>query len=221
MPARSTSKQHGEGAGQVPDRQRILGAAFSAFMANGYAETSTLEIATRARVSKRALYELVGNKQEMLVACISERAQRLRVPTDLPEPRDRETLARALAAVGTQLLREISDPTVIAVFRLAIAEAVRAPEVARALDSIGGETSRAASREIMTRAQRAGILSGDPREMAEHFAGLLWGNLMVGLLLRVVDRPSPREFARRARNATAAFLRLYPPPNAGSVVSDS
>ena len=56
MPARSTSKQHGEGAGQVPDRQRILGAAFSAFMANGYAETSTLEIATRARVSKRALY---------------------------------------------------------------------------------------------------------------------------------------------------------------------
>jgi AcrR family transcriptional regulator len=221
MPARSTSKQRGEGDGQVPDRQRILGAAFSAFMANGYAETSTLEIATRARVSKRALYELVGNKQEMLVACISERAQRLRVPTDLPEPRDRETLARALAAVGTQLLREISDPTVIAVFRLAIAEAVRAPEVARALDSIGGETSRAALRETMTRAQRAGILSGDPREMAEHFAGLLWGNLMVGLLLRVVDRPSPREFAQRARNATAAFLRLYPQPNAGSGVSDS
>ena len=221
MPARSASKQRGQGAGQVPDRQRILGAAFSAFMANGYAETSTLEIATRARVSKRALYELVGNKQEMLVACISERAQRLRVPTDLPEPRDRETLSRALAAIGTQLLREVSDPTVIAVFRLAIAEAVRAPEVARALDSIGGETSRAALREIMTRAQRAGILSGDPREMAEHFAGLLWGNLMVGLLLRVVDRPSPREFARRARNATAAFLQLYPQPNAGSGVSDS
>ena len=221
MPTRSTSKQRGEGAEQVPDRQRILGAAFSAFMANGYAETSTLEIATRARVSKRALYELVGNKQEMLVACISERAQRLRVPTDLPEPRDRETLSRALAAIGTQLLREVSDPIVIAVFRLAIAEAVRAPEVARALDSIGGEASRGALREIMTRAQRTGILSGDPLEMAEHFAGLLWGNLMVGLLLRVADRPNPREFARRARNATAAFLQLYPQPNAGSGVSDS
>ena len=221
MPARSASKQRGQGAGQVPDRQRILGAAFSAFMANGYAETSTLEIATRARVSKRALYELVGNKQEMLVACISERAQRLRVPTDLPEPRDREPLSRALATIGTQLLREVSDPIVIAVFRLAIAEAVRAPEVARALDSIGGEASRGALREIMTRAQRTGILSGDPREMAEHFAGLLWGNLMLGLLLRVVDRPSPREFARRARNATAAFLRLYPQPNAVSLVSDS
>jgi AcrR family transcriptional regulator len=221
MPARSTSKQRREGAEQVSDQQRIVGAAFSAFMENGYAETSTLEIATRARVSKRALYELVGNKQEMLVACISARAQRLRVPTDLPEPRDRETLARALATLGAQLLREISDPTVIAVFRLAIAEAVRAPEVARALDSIGGEMSRTALREIMTRAQSSGILSGNPVEMAEQFAALLWGNLMVGLLLRVADRPNPREFARRARNATTAFLRLYPPPDAGSVVSNS
>src|SRR5258707_3618093 len=127
MAARSISKPRRKGAEQVPDQQRILGAAFSAFMDKGYAETSTLEIASRARVSKRALYELVGNKQEMLVACISGRAKRLQVPADLPEPRDRETLAGALAAFGTQLLREISDPAVIAVFRLAIAEAVPAP----------------------------------------------------------------------------------------------
>ena len=64
-------------------------AAFAAFMKNGYAATSTLEIATRARVSKRELYATVGNKQEMLIACISERARRLQVPTDLPQPHDR------------------------------------------------------------------------------------------------------------------------------------
>jgi hypothetical protein len=46
--------------------------------------------------------------------------------------------------------------------------------------------------------------------MAEHFSGLLWGNLMMSLLLRVGERPSPREIARRARDATAAFLKLYP-----------
>jgi AcrR family transcriptional regulator len=212
MATRSTLKQRRERADETPVRHRILNAAFSAFMEGGYAETSTLEIATRARVSKRALYLLVGNKQEMLMACISERAKRLQVPADLPEPRDRETLSRALATFGTQLLREVSDPTVIAVFRLAIAEAVRAPEVARALDSMGGETSRAALREIMTRAQSFGLLSGRPAEMAERFAGLLWGNLMVGLLLRIADRPTPREITRRARDATADFLQLYPQP---------
>ena len=48
--------------------------------------------------------------------------------------------------------------------------------------------------------------------MAEQFAALLWGNLMVGLLLRVVAAPHPNEIKRRARNATTAFLRLYPQP---------
>jgi AcrR family transcriptional regulator len=213
MATRSIRKQPQQGPDEVPARQRILDAAFAAFMEGGFAGTSTLEIATRARVSKRELYALVGSKQEMLAACIGERAKRLQVPADLPEPRDRETLARALETFGTQLLRESSDPTVIAVFRLAIAEAVRAPEVARALNSIGVETGRAALREIMTRAQSAGLLSGDAAEMAEQFSGLLWGNLMTRLLLRVTERPNPREIARRARDATAAFLQLYPHPD--------
>jgi AcrR family transcriptional regulator len=209
MATRSTPKAPQEADDQVPARRRILDAAFAAFMERGFAETSTLEIATRARVSKRELYALVGSKQEMLAACIAERARRLQMPSGLPEPHDREALARTLVAFGTQLLREVSDPTVIAVFRLAIAEAVRAPEVARALNSTGVETSRAALREIMTRARSAGLLGGEIAEMAEQFAGLLWGNLMTGLLLRVAERPSSREIARRADAATAALLQLY------------
>jgi AcrR family transcriptional regulator len=210
MATRSISKPSREDADETPVRQRILEAAFSAFMEHGFAETSTLEIATRARVSKRELYALVGSKQQMLAACIGERAKRLQVPAGLPEPHDRESLARTLETFGAQLLREVSDPTVIAVFRLAIAEAVRAPEVASALNSMGVEASRAALREIMTRARSAGLLGGDPHDMAEQFFGLLWGNLMMSLLLRVADRPTPREIARRANAATATFLQLYP-----------
>ena len=36
---------------------------------------------------------------------------------------------------------------------------------------------------------------------------------MVSLLLGVVERPSPRAIAERARDATAAFLQLHPPPS--------
>jgi AcrR family transcriptional regulator len=195
-------------------RERILDAAFAAFMKNGYAASSTLEIATRAHVSKRELYALVGNKQEMLIACIGARARRFQVPADLPVPHDRETLAQVLASFGTRLVREITDPTVIAVFRLAIAEAVHAPEVAHALDSIGREASRAALRQIMARAQGSGLLSGPPAELAEQFGGLLWGNLMISLLLGVAARPNSREVAARARDATAAFLLLRSPAGA-------
>ena len=149
----------------------------------------------------------------MLIACISERAKRLGVPADLPVPRDREALAQVLASFG-KLVREVSDPTVIAVFRLAIAEAVQAPEVARALNSIGREASRAALRKIMARAQASGLLAGRPAELAEQFAGLLWRDLMVSLLLGVAERPNPREIAGRARDAAAAFLQLHPLPKA-------
>jgi AcrR family transcriptional regulator len=193
-------------------RERILKAAMAAFVEHGYAAASTLEIATRARVSKRELYALVGNKQQMLIAAISERAKRLDVPADLPEVRDRESLAQALTSFGTTLVREVSDPVVTAVFRLAIAEAVRAPEVAHALNAVGREATRTALRTIMARAQTAGLLMGRPAELAEQFNGLLWGDLMVSLLLGVAQRPSPRAIAQRAREAAAAFLRLHASP---------
>jgi AcrR family transcriptional regulator len=208
----SISKGRQESGDETAVRERILEAAFAAFMKSGYATTSTLEIATRARVSKRELYALVGNKQQMLIACISERAKRLEVPADLPLPHDRETLEQVLASFGTKLVHEVSDPTVIAVFRLAIAEAVQAPEVARALDSTGREASRAALRKIMAQAQASGLLTGRPAELAGQFAGLLWRDLMVSLLLGVAERPNPRELAGRARDAAAAFLQLHPLP---------
>jgi AcrR family transcriptional regulator len=200
-----------EGGDEADVRGRILEAAFAAFTRNGYAATSTLEIATGARVSKRELYALVGNKQQMLVACISERARRLQVAAELPVPQDRETLARVLVSFGTQLLHEVSDSAVIAVFRLAIGEAARAPEVARALNSIGREASRAALRTIMGHAQASRLLAGRPAELAEQFASLLWGDWMMSLLLGVAERPSQREMVARARDAAAAFLQLHPP----------
>src|ERR1700751_273984 len=212
MATTSMSKRRQKGDDETAVRERILKAAFAAFMKSGYATASTLEIATRARVSKRELYALVGNKQEMLIACISERAKRFDVPANLPLLRDRETLGQVLASFGTKLVREISDPAVIAVFRLAIAEVVQAPGVARALDSIGREASRAALRKIMAQAQATGLLTGRPAELGEQFAGLLWRDLMVSLLLGVTERPNPREIARRARDAATAFLQLHPLP---------
>jgi AcrR family transcriptional regulator len=178
----------------------------------GFAETSTLEIATRARASKRELYAEFGSKHEMLAACIRQRAERLKLPVDLPEITDRATLQQALVAFGSQLLREVSDPAVVTVFRLAISEAVRAPEIAQTLTDVAIAASREALREIMRRAIDAQLLGGTAPEMAEHFFGLLWGSRMIGLLLKTAERPSAREALARAERAAAAFLLAYPAP---------
>ena len=200
-------------AKETPDaattRERILTAAFEAFHERGYAATSTLEIATRARVSKRELYALVGNKRKMLIAAIAERGRRLQAPADMPTLRDRATLAQVLTAFGAQLLREVTDPDVVGVFRRAIAEAVHAPEIARTLDAVGREASRAALRHIMSESRAAGLIDGRPADLAEQFAGLLWRDLMISLLLGVAQRPTPRAIDARARDAAEAFLRLH------------
>jgi AcrR family transcriptional regulator len=216
MVTKKSAKPVPAAGGRSPVRVRILEAAFSAFTERGFADTSTLEIATRARASKRELYAEFGSKQDMLVACIRERAERLKLPVDLPELSDRATLRRTLVAFGTRLLREVSDPAVVAVFRLAVAEAVRASEVAQTLNDVAIATSRAALREIMRRALGGKLLGGEPVEMAEHFFGLLWGSKMLGLLLGTSERPSAREIAARAERAASAFLLAHPSPQRGA-----
>ncbi|MGH7625975.1 MAG: TetR/AcrR family transcriptional regulator C-terminal domain-containing protein, partial [Gemmatimonadaceae bacterium] len=118
-----------------------------------------------------------------------------------------------LTSFGTHLLRELGDPVVLAVFRLAIAEAARAPEVAQVLDSIGRATARAALRKIMAGARASGLLEGSPAALAGQFRGLLLGDAIVGLLLGVTERPSPRAVAARAHDAADAFLQLHQRPN--------
>jgi AcrR family transcriptional regulator len=202
----------------VPVDQRILRAAFSAFMEHGYSGASTLDIATRAKVSKRELYALFGSKRAMLLACIASRARRMRVPLDLPRPSDPETLPRdrrsllaVLAAFGTTLLREVCDPDVMAVYRLAVVEA-DSPVVARALDGAGRKSTRKALSDLLTHAKRAGLIANDDADtMAGQFIALLWGDLQVSLLLRVARPPSHDEMKHRARAAAEALLLLHPP----------
>jgi len=198
---------------ETPMHERILGAAYQAFMEEGYAGTSTLDIATRAKVSKRDLYANFASKHAVLVACIKSRAERMRLPPDLPIPGSRQMLASTLTVFATNLIREISHPSVIATFRLAIAEATRSPEIAQALDSGGRDAARRALAELLASAQSTGLIGpGEPAEMAMQFLGLLWESLMVGLLLGVAATPEPAEAERRAAKATAAFMHLHPDP---------
>jgi AcrR family transcriptional regulator len=82
MTAASKTKRQ-KGGAETAVRERILAAAFAAFVKSGL-RNGPHAGDRDARVSKRELYALVGNKQEILIACIRERAKRLQVPTNLP-----------------------------------------------------------------------------------------------------------------------------------------
>jgi AcrR family transcriptional regulator len=192
-------------------RGRILEAAFCGFMENGYAGTSLVQIATLAKVSKREIYAVCEDKAALLRDAIADRAQRMRLPLELPTPKDRRALATTLTAFGTALLSGVCNPAVRAVYWLAISESGNAPEVAKLLDKVGRGASRAALAQTLAQAQADGLIGvGEPATMAIDFFALLWGDLLLQLLLRVADPPTLKMMEQRAREATDKFLRLYP-----------
>jgi AcrR family transcriptional regulator len=190
-----------------PKRARLLSAALAAFQELGPG-ASTLEIATRAKVSKRELYTFFSDKHDLLIACIAERTTRMRFALETPASFDRGSVRDALVGFGTALLRGVSDESTLSVFRLAIAESENSPEIARMLDSAGRETNIKALTEFLKQAQKSGqIVPGNPEALAMLFFAMLWGDLMLRLIMRVVAPPTPKEIARRARLATEALLK--------------
>jgi AcrR family transcriptional regulator len=195
-------------------RERVLKAAFAVFRERGFSDASTLEIATRAQVSKRDLYALFGTKQAMLAACITARARRMRQPLDLtaPAPESREAVAATLVELGRSILHGVCQPDVLAVYRLAIAESDRAPEIARTLDRAGREANHLMLSTWLAKAQaQHQIGAGNPATMAANFLAVLGGGLLIQLLLRVREAPTAGEIERRARAATETLLSLHPP----------
>lgn len=194
-------------------RDRIMSAAFAVFSERGLAAASTLEIASRAQVSKREIYRSFGSKQALFAEClgaVAARAQRINHLLDLPPPVDAAALSATLEAFGTALLREISHPLVLAMHRLAAAGARRTPELALVLHT-GWDGGRRTLARLLAGAQLRSLLGpGEPLLQAEQFGGLLWGNLLVDLILGIVDPPGEAEVQARARNAAAALLKLHP-----------
>lgn len=222
MPARTPSRtlpdprgpDHGPASGPTPSeadarRDALLDAALELLQAQGYRDTTMLQVATRARASKHTVYRHFPSK-EALFASLAERAAW----------RINDTLASALAAdaavpetlerFGESLLRLLTGPVSVAINRAAIAEAPSAPEIARALAQGGRDRTGALVVRYLQQRIRAGELRRvDPADAFETFVGLLVGDLQVRLLAGNAAPPDAAQCRRRARVATERFVALF------------
>src|SRR5260370_11796831 len=190
-------------------RERVLKAAFTLFREHGFSSTSMLDIVTHARVSKRDLYALFKNKHAVLAASISEHARQMRRPLEGANPvhQTRDALAALLVEFGVSILQTICHPNALTVFRLAIAESDRVPEIGRTLESNGREANQKVLIELIKKGQaRRMIIAGDPAVLASHYIAGLGADLLIRLLRRVREAPTEREVAARARGATETLI---------------
>ena len=194
---------------EVPTRERILNAAFTALLERGYSGLTTREIAARAQVSKRELYAEFGNKQGIFGALVSSRAARMRQPLDGASIDTARAFADTLARVGVAYLTGLTDPAVVSIFRLAIAGAEESPELSRVLDDHARAPNRKALVDLMQRGRSAGWIRGEPAEVAGRFFAELMGDIHVSLLLGRIARPTAREIDKHAKIAVDAVLQIY------------
>lgn len=113
----------------------IREAAACLFMTEGMGKTSMDAIAQAAGVSKQTVYSHFKSKDDLFRACIVSKVQMYGLDEsqfDASAPLD-----EGLRRVGVQFLTLLSDPEVVQMFRLMIAEATTFPRVAQTFHETG------------------------------------------------------------------------------------
>lgn len=190
-------------------RQAILDAAGAVFLEMGYERATTLEIARRAHISKRTLYEHFGSKEALLEALVRTTTERMTRPLDLPVPETREAFRAILTAFGTRFLGELLDPLRIRVYRLAATETAPEARTGRLLEESGRNPVLTACARFFGEAETRGLVpAGDAALVQSAFLNILIGPLQVQLILGAIPPPGPEMIAERVRLAVAAVDRM-------------
>jgi AcrR family transcriptional regulator len=190
-------------------KETILMAAGQVFLEHGFDRATTLEIATRAKTSKRELYELFGTKRDLLAALIRTISRRMQTPLDLAAPKTRNAFFDILEGFGAKFLEELLHPTRVGLYRLAIAEAQKSSAMARELDTNGRAPVIEAVRKLFHYgAERGYIEPTDISLMIRVFFGALVGDLQTQLLLGLATQPTAHAIRERAAVAVSVIRRI-------------
>jgi TetR/AcrR family transcriptional regulator, mexJK operon transcriptional repressor len=187
---------------------RILAAAAEVFLERGFEETSTAEIARRAKVSKRELYSNFRDKRDMLGAVITQLQSNIQAQADVSWS-SRDDLRKVLIDAGTGILTFINSERFGKLFRIVAAESFRDPVLARKFYTLGPGAGRDRTASFLRRHMKAGNLRKvDPFRAADDFLDLVISALhLTAVVLGQNDAtPQPR---KHVGHAVDLFLRYY------------
>jgi len=195
---------------RLTDRKRsaILAAAAEQFRVHGYETASMDAIAALAEVSKRTVYNHFASKEELFAETVMQMFESSAGQLELgyrPERSLREQLVELL----TLKMRTLADPEFIALARVAIGEAIHAPE--RTLPVIARLGEREEGVTVWIRAAQADgkLKAGDPSFAATLLQGQVktfafWPQIAMG-----AAPLSPEQQERVIDAAVSMFLSYF------------
>ena len=205
-----------EGLGRTETKRRaILDAATLLFLRQGFSGTSMDEVAARAAVSKQTVYKQFASKEALFVGIVQRLTGQAsdRVQTGMNDPADAAQLAEELRGHADRLLTVALTPQLLQLRRLVIGEAVRFPELGKALYEGGPGRAIAGLATTLQRWAGRGLLTiADPLVAATQFNWLIMGEPVNRAMFHGDAAASMTPAARdgHIRAGIRLFLAAYP-----------
>ena len=190
-------------------REALLQAAADVFFEQGYVGTSIDAIIERAGGSKRTIYSEFGNKEGLFAAIVTGNADSALATLGVDDISGR-SLHETLMTFGVQLMQVYMSPTVVGIFRIAVTEANRFPELVRSFYDEGPGRTIARLAEVLEAATKRGeIETRDCALAAAHFVALIRGNFHLQVVLGIRPPPDVEEVQAFVRSAVDLFLNGF------------
>jgi TetR/AcrR family transcriptional repressor of mexJK operon len=194
-------------------RQAILYAARDLFLQKGYAGASMDEVAALAEVSKVTIYKHFSDKHTLFVAVVTDaiddaKAESQSLVDQLGASSDIELDLRDFARRHVAL---VTQPHLIQMRRMIIAEARRFPDLARAWHRIGPERGHATlASQIDKLVARGQLQVADSLLAAQLLNYLILSVPLNEAMFTGRDKPYSRRYLNRyADEAVRVFLAAY------------
>ena len=200
------------GTTNVAKRQQILAGARQVFGELGYERASVDLIAARAGVSKATIYSHFGDKTALFVAAVVLECEELRSGLAPCLERPPGDVEEGLARLGERIMTIFLTPSIARLYRAALAESQRLPEIGRMVFERGSLAVQEAVARHLERWHESGDLRiDDARAAAIAFLSLCQGDLATRSRLNVLDHPVEAEIRDTVRRAVRIFVRAHRP----------
>jgi len=196
-------------AEKQPKRRAMVDAAESLFLQHGYEATSMDAVARMAGVSKATLYAHFTSKDLLFATIVGERGVMLKLDEgDFPEQVD--DLTGALNRIGLRWMDFMMRPRTLAIYRIAVAESARFPELGRAFYDNGPVRTRARLADWLAGLRAKHLIEADDLDIAAmQFQALLRGSMFMSAALALDPMPDEAEIARSVRAAVSTWVRAF------------
>ena len=191
-------------------KARIVKAATTLFLANGYSETSVNTIVALSGGSKATFYSYFPTKDVLLRAVVDGIVSN----REEPELQAAEDIRTALVTYCEHRMRIVFSRQHQALLRLIIAERGRFPELAEMYYKRGPERSHDILVEYMQDLKNLGRLDIESaEESAEFFIGMLLHQWYISQLFLRRGPPTTKAMRERADHVVGRFLEAFRNPS--------